>query len=192
MEELLQFLCSTHRLSPECIAQLHKIVKFQKVPKGHAILKIGEVNRHLYFIRKGLLHCHYLVNDSSVSAWFFMENATVVSIGSFYNQSKSEDCIEPVEDTELFYITREEFDHLCRTYHDFCYLANLLFIKYLKEFQEHSRLIRKLKSKDRYDTAVLKYPDLFQRVPAKLLASWLSMEKETLSRGRSRNRGRKK
>jgi len=192
MEELLQFLCSLWPLTPECLAYLREIVDHREVHKGEILLKIGEINEHLYFIRKGVMHCHYYVDDRVVSAGFFWERDTVVSVGSFYSQRASEDCLEMLEDGELFFITRAQFDHLCRTFPDFCYLASLRLMHYLEVFHDHGRLIRKHKAEDRYRLATEKYPELVQRVPGKLIASWLSMEEATLSRGRNRRRERRK
>jgi CRP-like cAMP-binding protein len=192
MEELLQYLCSVHLLSEETLALLGKIVEPLNIRKGHILLKIGDVNDRLYFIKKGVLHCHYFVDGRPVSAGFFWETDTVVSIGSFYTQRPSEDCLEALTDCELFYITRSHFDHLCRNFPDFSYLANLRFMHYLEMFHDHARLIRKHKAEERYRLALEKFPELAQRIPGKLIASWLSMEEATLSRGRNRRRGRKK
>ena len=190
---MLQFLCSVYPLSSVCLEYIRKIVRCQPVKKGDVLLRIGEVSRRLYFIRKGLLHCYYFVDGKPVSGWFFIENDTVVSVGSYYGGTPSEDCIEVQEDGELYYITREQFDYLCMTFHDFSILASLLLSKYLVEFHEHARLIRKRRAEDRMDIAQERYPKLFARVPKKLIASWLGVERETLSRRPKRkNFSRKK
>ena len=109
MEEILAFLSEIYPLSPDCIEYLSDVVEHRSVLKNQVILRFGEVNQRLYFIKKGMLRCYYLVNGKEVSDWFFWQNETVVSIGSFYNQVPSEDCIVVMEAGELYSITREQY-----------------------------------------------------------------------------------
>ncbi len=185
-DEVVEFLKSIYpQLTPECVLYLKKVVKFRKVPKGGILLKMGEVNRHLYFIRSGALHCYYYVKDKTVSDWFFLESATVVSIGSFYDQIPSEDYIVALEDCELLYITKEDYDHLNWTYFEFNFIARVLLEKYLKIFHAHARLIRKTEAADRYQVVLKQMPELVQRIQVNDLATWLNMEPSTLSRVRN-------
>jgi CRP/FNR family transcriptional regulator, anaerobic regulatory protein len=184
MKEILDFLSGIRLLSPECIADILKFVKPQNVKKGEIILKIGDINERLYFITKGALHCFYYVKEKEVSDWFFFEYETVVSIGSWYDGKPSEDCIVAMEDSELYYITKAQYDFLKGEYFEFCYIACVLLEKYLKLFHEHARFIRKTDSLMRHQVILKKRPELVARVSVNAMASWLNMEPETLSRRR--------
>jgi len=185
MEEIFEFLSTIRSLSPECIAHLVKVVQFQQVKKDDVLLKIGDINERLYFIKKGALHCFYYVGDKLVSDWFFFETETVVSIGSFYDQLPSGACIVALEDSELFYITYKEYKYLKSTFPEFCYIASELLEKYLVLFHEHAIFIRKIPALMRCKLIHEKRSYLFNRVPLVLLASWLNMTPETLSRMRN-------
>src|ERR1700730_2030545 len=113
MEELFQYLDSIHPLSNELRDHLLKIIKFKKIPKRHLLLKAGHINKHIYFIRKGLLRAFYLKgNRSEVCSWFMKEGDIIVSIESFYEQQESYEYIEALEETELFYISHDELKHI--------------------------------------------------------------------------------
>src|SRR5579871_6104365 len=131
MEQLLQYLRGFGKLNPECLAYLQKIVKSQKLRKKDVLLKFGEVNERIYFIKKGLLYSFYYVGKQEVPDWFFGANHMIVSVSSFYDQSPSKAVIEAVYDCDLLYITKQEFDYLCATFHDFSIIANQLFPLYL-------------------------------------------------------------
>lgn len=186
MEEIFEFLRKIHSLSPACVAYLKDAVKSRRVLKNGVILRIGDVNHHLYFIKTGALHCWYYVKDKEVSDWFFWKNETVVSIGSYYDQVPSEDCIVAMEDSELYYITKDQYDYLCETFLEFNYIARVLLEKYLKVFHGHARLIRKHLAADRYRLVLEKNPAMINRIPVGPLATWLNMEPETLSRMRGK------
>jgi CRP-like cAMP-binding protein len=186
MEEIFQFLSLIYPLSPGCVEYLRKAVKSRRVAKHEVVLRIGDVNHNLYFIKTGALHCYYYVKDAEVSDWFFWENETVVSIGSFYDQLPSEDCIVALEAAELFYITKEHYDYICFTFLEFNFIARVLLEKYLNVFHGHARLIRKHLAAERYQLVLEKNPDMINRIPVGPLATWLNMEPETLSRMRGK------
>ena len=58
MEEILDFLNLIYPLSPACIDYLKNVVKMRRVAKNEVVLAIGDVNRNLYFIKTGALHCY--------------------------------------------------------------------------------------------------------------------------------------
>jgi CRP-like cAMP-binding protein len=186
IEEVIEFLCGIHPLSPECRACLRSVIKFKEVRRNELILEVGQINEHIYFIRQGIIHCYYYHNEKPVPDWFFGEGEFVVSIGSFYDQLPSEDRMEPLEDCQVFYITKKQYDHLCDTFPEFNFVARVLLEKYLKLFHEYCRLIRGKSTLERYESLLRKIPELLLRVPLRLLATWLGMDPATLSRMRSK------
>src|SRR6185437_5514031 len=119
MEELLSFLNQIATLegwplSPACLAHLRKIIKKAPIKRGEYVLKAGEVCTNIYFIRKGLLKCFYVLHRKQVSDWFFGDLETVVSIDSFYDQQPSEDFIQALKNCVLFYITFDELNYMYR------------------------------------------------------------------------------
>lgn len=182
MEEVLQFINSIRPLSQACIDYLRRIIKKQEAKKGDVVLKIGDVDENLYFIKTGALHCFYYVGKKPVSDWFFWDGEIVVSIGSFYDQVPSEDCIVALKASSLFYITKEEYDYLNETFLEFNYVARVLLEKYLKIFNGHSRFIRKHPAAERYQMVLARNPELVYRVSVTALATWLGIAPDTLSR----------
>ena len=182
MEEILKMLCDIRPLTDECLDDLRRFIKLQKVRKDEIILKIGEVNNKLYFIHTGAMHCFHYVGEEEVTDWFFFEREFVVSIGSFYDQVPSEDCIVALEDGEAYYIMHEHFEYLCRTHHCFSELARRLLQKYLVVFHDHPRFIQRHTAAECIRIVRAKLGHLFYRVPRAILASWLDMDPATFSR----------
>ena len=186
MEEILAFLNEIFPLSPACVAYLLSVVERREVMKGELLLDFGEVSENLYFIKTGMLRCYYMVHGKEVSDWFFWNNETVVSIGSFYFRKPSEDRIVVNEPGEVYYITRDQYEYAKRNFHEFAYIASYLLEKYLVTFHDHVRILRKFDAPERYKLLQAKYPVMELLIPQNELASWLGMEPETLSRIRRR------
>jgi CRP-like cAMP-binding protein len=186
MEEILALLCLIYELSPECLAYLEAVAEPQEVKKGEFLLKPGQINDRLFFIKKGLLRCYYLMNDRELTDWFFWEMDAVVSIDSFYDQVPSKDYIQAIEDTVLFWITAKDLEYAYRTFPEFNYVGRVLTTKYLRIWHQLARRIRYLRTEERYRLVMAEQPEIFLRVPLNVLATYLDMSPETLSRLRSK------
>ncbi len=186
MEEILQSLCAIHPLSPECLNHFRKVVQFQKVKKGDYLLKPGRVNDRLFFIKKGLLRCYYLMNGRELTDWFFWEGDAVVSIDSFYDQIPSRDFIQAIEDGEVYWISAKDLEYVYRNFPEFNYVGRVLTTKYLRIWHRLTRRIRFLRREQRYRLVVAEQPEIFLRVPLNVLATYLDMSPETLSRLRAK------
>lgn len=184
MEEILKFLGSIHPLSEECQNYLRKVVQKRSYEKKEFILRPDEVCKNLYFIKKGLLRCFYLLNGKEVTDWFFWENDTVVSVKSWYSQTPGDDFIQAVEPCELYFICNADLEHIYNRYIEFNYIGRVLTTKYLLIWHELARNIRFLGADEKYRFLLEERPELLQRVPLRDLATWLDMTPETISRRR--------
>lgn len=191
MEEVLSFLKEIAEaegwpLSAECIRYLEEIIREKNLKRDEHLLVAGEVCKNLYFIKKGLLKCYYILHGKQVCDWFFGERATVVAVDSFYDQVASMDYMQALEDSKLLYITFDQLNFLYRNFVEFNAVGRVLTYKYFRIWHRQSRNLRMLSKEERYRLLLTTQPDLINRVPVQDLASYLDMSKGTLSRMRSR------
>ena len=191
MKEVISFLneiakAEGWKLSPKCISYLKKVIKETSLKQEEHLLVAGQVCENLYFIKKGLLKCYYILRGKQVCDWFFGEGETVVAVDSFYDRILSTDFIQALEDCELFYITNDELAYLYRTFVEFNVVGRVLTHKYFRIWHRQSRNLRLLSKEERYRLLMETQPELINRVPVRDLASLLDMNKDTLSRMRSR------
>ncbi|HEV2483609.1 MAG TPA: hypothetical protein VGS79_28280 [Puia sp.] len=182
IEQILEFLSKIRELTPECKADLRVAIKRQEVRKDEVILKIGEINDRLYFIRQGAMYCSYYVGEDEVTSWIFSIFQFVCSISSFYERKASKDCIVVMEDGVLLYIMRDAYENLCAAHHCFSEIARLQLQRYLVEFENHPRFIRRHKADERIRIVRGQLGDFYYRIPRNILASWLDMDPATFSR----------
>ena len=189
LEDLITYLCSLHPFSlPDALQErLRRIVKVKTIKKKGYLLSAGEICRHIYFIKRGLLRCYfYNENQEEVTGWIFGEKKTVVGVQSFYSQKAGFEYIHALEETEVFYISYDELRAIYLEFPEFCFVAVTLTAEYLIFWFSQLCNFRRLAAQERFD-GIMNSDEarLFNLVPLKYLASYLNMSAETLSRLRS-------
>jgi CRP-like cAMP-binding protein len=151
--------------------------------KHQYILQEGDTANKEYWVVKGCLKSYFCNADGKTHILqFAMENWWITDYESFVKQCTSKINIDCIEDSELLYITYENREKLTKALHK----MERFWAKKSKlgRIALQNRILSLLKntSKARYDALLQQYPLLFQRVPKKLIAAYLGVSRETLSR----------
>jgi CRP-like cAMP-binding protein len=172
---------------------LLNIVCKKSVKKLGYLLEKGQVSRHIYFIRRGILRCYYHHDDGTeVTAWILREPNVVVAVNSYYKQRPSFEIIQAMVDTEVFYISYQELEDIYIRYPEFERVGRLLTIEYLIFWSMQLFNLRMHDQRERFELWYKDNEDLLQHVPQKVVASYLDMEPETFSRIKNEHIGRAK
>ena len=101
-------------------------------------------------------------------------------------QTKEEEIIEAIEDSEIIQLSKEGLDKLRKTNLE---VANLMYewiSVSLVLSQKRMDSIQFETAKQRYDSLLKMQPEILNRVPLQHIASFLGITQETLSRIRSK------
>ncbi len=90
--------------------------------------------------------------------------------------------VDCLEDCEALFITLENREKLCRDLRKMEYFFRMKTTADFIELQHRTLCLISGTAKDRYENLLTQYPGLFQRVPKSLIASYLGVTRETLSR----------
>jgi len=161
-------------------------LSIQQLNKNTIVTREGQIEKYLYFIAKGGIRKYYLKNGKEYSIDFRFENQLVSSYTSFLTQTPSRQFVETLEKTLLYKIGYKALMTMFNSSKAGAKLGRLnaeeLFIE--KEFREASLMLDK--PDERYLNIVSKRKEWLQRVPQHLIASYLNMTPETLSRIKKR------
>ncbi|MBT2623579.1 MULTISPECIES: Crp/Fnr family transcriptional regulator [Chryseobacterium] len=170
-------------LSDEEFALVSSYFTRKKYKKHQFLIQEGEKVMYNYFVLKGLLKLVYTDDtDKSHIVGFAMEDWWESDFQAFYTQTKSTMSLECVEDTEVLCLSLNDYRKLCN---ELPKMERFFLEKaYFGFIAAQQRIISTMTSntKERYDKLLEKYPALVQRVPKSLLASYLGVSRETLSR----------
>lgn len=155
----------------------------KKFRKHQFIIQEGDTVKYSYFVISGLLKLVYTDNTGKQHiVSFAMEDWWESDFYAFYTQTEATMSLECLEDTEVFCLSFDDYRKLCdglrKMERFFLQKSNFGFLA------AQRRIISLLTSdaKERYEQLVKQSPSLVQRVPKSLLAAYLGVSRETLSR----------
>jgi len=164
----------------------------KKLRKRQFLLQEGDVCRYTAFVEKGMLRT-FTVDDKGNEPilQFSMEGWWVTDLYSYLTDEPSRYNIEALEDCELLLITKPSWNVLLEKVPAFERYFRILIQNNLIATQR--RLISSLSesAEEQYSKLIATFPTCLQRVPQHMIASFLGITPETLSRIRSQMAARK-
>ena len=157
----------------------------KKVRKRQYLTQEGDVVKNHSFVTKGCLRT-YTVDEKGVEHIlnFAIENWWIGDRESIQTGQPSIYNIDAIEDSEVAIISKDKFDRLCVEVPAFNDMINKLLQKSFLVAQNRIHTFISLSAEEKYLSFQEKYPHLAMRVPQSMIASFLGITAETLSRVR--------
>jgi CRP-like cAMP-binding protein len=185
MEPFFAVLSQFIHLSPDGKEAFAAAVKKLELPKGHLLVKEDTVCNYLYFVERGLTRTHYYKDGKDITDWISPENTFACSIVSFITRKPDRRIIELLEPSVLYAISHEKLEELYSHFHEIERLGRLLVSSGMVQMQQKFDDQHFETATQRYQTLMKTNPSLLLRVPLGMIASYLGITQETLSRIRS-------
>lgn len=181
MHPLRSFFASIAPLSAEAWALAEGRFHREVLPAQTHLIREGQVCQRLSFVTRGLLRLYYQRDGAERIMLFFREGSVAGDYFSFLTQTPSLRPVQTLEETELYHLGYADLQALYR-HPDWSTIGRKLNEQaYLFAVQRANRLIHD-EPETRYHQFCQEQPELIQRVPQYMIASYLDMEPETLSR----------
>lgn len=165
---------------------LEEKLTVQQLKKGEFLTRQGEISRSVSFINKGLLRMCYLIDGKEICTSFVCENEYISSYASFLTQTPSAENIDALEECELVNLSYTDMQKLYQSnpvFEIFGHkIAEMLFIMVSSQT---TRLLT-LSPEERYQSIIQYQPFVIQRVPQYMIASFIGITPEHLSRVRKK------
>ena len=150
-------------------------------------VKAGDVCTDLAFVDQGVLRMFYInERGKEINLQFFFENDFVVSYQSFILQNKGKYYIQALEDCKLITISNEALQNAYKSSMAWQQFGRIVAEKVYVLAEQRTESLMFLTAEERYLMLLQKRPWLFERVPLFHIASYLGIERESLSRLRKK------
>lgn len=187
MEQFKAYLHTIAPLADTDIAMLEEILIPLEINKKDYILKQGEICKHIYYLRKGLVRMFYLDDEGNeINCRFTFGNLFFVEYNSFLTQTASKYDWQALQDCELFAIKYQDVQRLYAISTAWDHFGRLIAERVYLQTTERVEMLSFLSPTERYTYLLKKSPELFNLVSQAHLASYLGVKPESLSRLRKR------
>lgn len=176
--EFAQALRSTGTYTTEDIVLFEKEVKLKAVRRGKVLLSKGEIAKSVFYLLKGAVYqynANNIVDLHLESEWFFNHQ-------SFISQTPSDMEIAAFTESTILEVSIESLHYLIIKSPAFFQMNKIMEqAKHRLHFYDN-----KLSPLQQYQFIMDNKPELLQKFPLKMIASYLKMAPETLSRAREK------
>jgi CRP-like cAMP-binding protein len=187
-DSLATYLTEKGSLTPEEVWQVEQVVIPRKIRKHQYLLQAGAISNYIGFVVKGCLRQFRISENGQEHIMrFAIENWWVSDFESFLSGQPSKSYIDALEDSEIIMMEKENYDTLIRTIPNFKSLIEKLTAKNFEVHQARIYSNISESAEERYNNFIKSYPSINQRVPLHMVASFLGLSRETLSRVRKQD-----
>jgi CRP-like cAMP-binding protein len=184
-DKIFQHFSQYIKLSESLKKELTNRIAPKKFKKGQLIHNADTICTKSYFIQKGLMRVYFIKDGKEISEYFSAENEWVNSPRSFIQQKLDIYYIDTIEPTECFCLTVHDLVFLFDNFPEMERYARLSMGTAFGHYVERITSMRFTTAKEKYQHFCETYSDIYHRIPLGMLASYLGITQETLSRIRA-------
>jgi CRP-like cAMP-binding protein len=158
--------------------------------KGDVVMRAGEKQSYIYFIVKGIIRNYVLSQEGEIKTYGFrVENMLITGYGlhNYKNDYRAKVNIECLEDCMLIKIPMQALKFMEEHSKEAHKVGRYLAETHIIELVEFIIDIDTLPILERYNNLEKTFPNLHQRVPQHIIASYLRITPVHLSNVKKRN-----
>jgi len=158
----------------------------KKMRKRQYLLQEGDLWLKNAFVSKGIFRS-YRVDDRGHEHIFQFspENWWTGDPGSYFTEAPAKLNIDALEDSEVVLITKQDYQRILKTIPALGDFAKTLLERSFVASQDRIHCLISSTAEEKYQEFIKTYPNIINRVPQHMIASYLGISAETLSRVRN-------
>ncbi|WP_031529635.1 Crp/Fnr family transcriptional regulator [Dyadobacter crusticola] len=155
----------------------------KKFKKHQFVVQEGQMVEDDFFVLEGCLKS-YLTEPTGKEhiIQFGLQNWWITDYEAYYYNTRATVTIDCVEDSTVLCLSSSNREKLCAQMHKMEHFFRKKTNRRNVALQRRILLLMSADARERHDRLLEQYPVLFQTVPKRLIASYLGVSRETLSR----------
>lgn len=186
--QLKQFLSGQMPADEVMLDEFCSKFRLKKTKRNEILLTAGDICPYMYFVNSGCLRIYMMdVNGRESTRFLVTEGRFGTAFPSFTLQEPSLAYIQSIEPTEVLCINHQDFRRMLETFPGWERIYRISLEKdYIASIKRIESLIT-MDATQRYKQLMETNPGLILRLPGKIIADYLGISHETLSRLKSKN-----
>ena len=168
------------------LTKISDLFKLTTLKKGDYLLKTGTRCDKFCFIQNGILRVFAIADGKEVTQWISTKGYFGTDLSSFFFHTPSPWTIQALTDTEIYTITKSDYDKISDIVTEWNLLEKFFIIKCVTILENRIFSHLSMSAEERYKALFESNSELFNQVPLQHIASMLGMTPETFSRIRKK------
>lgn len=182
-ETLKQHIAKTITISDDQFDYFFSHFRPMQFKKGQAIISAGDMVDCEYFVVEGCLKAFYINDDLKMHILqFAMPTWWTSDYNALYARTRAMVNVDCISDAEVLCLRNEDREKLCSELHPVEHFFRWRTNKGYVAAQKRLLSLMNNDAKARYEELLKMYPQLYNMVPKSLIAAYLGVSRETLSR----------
>lgn len=182
-EILKSHIAKTVTLTDEQFAHFFSHFKKKSFKKGQAIISENDPVDCEYFVLSGCLKSFFINDELKMFILqFAMPTWWASDYNALYNSTKATINVDCITDAEVLCLTNDDREKLCKEIHNVEHFFRWRTNKGYVAAQKRLLSFMNNNVKYRYEEFLTLYPELYNIIPKNLIAAYLGVSRETLSR----------
>ena len=182
MNKLIENIKENIKVSQELENELTINFKLSTLKKGELIVREGQYNVGLFFICNGILRCFNLKNGTEITNDFFFENTFVTDYASLLKNNPARQNFQVIEKAEIYQISKDSLFRLADRFPELKIWGGKMAEQLFTQSLIKQSILKSDSPKERYLSILKEKPQIIQRIPLSLIASYLGITQVHLSR----------
>lgn len=156
-----------------------------KFEKGEIVSEQGSYNRNVYFVENGLLRSFYIEKGKEITTNFYTEGKLIAHLDTLFHSQLSRYNIQAIESSEILFCNYERLEEFCQTSIEAANFSRFILGKLMAEMHTRIASLQFMSAKEKYQHFLEENSEIVLRAPLGMIATYLGISQETLSRIRS-------
>ncbi|MBL7740336.1 MAG: Crp/Fnr family transcriptional regulator [Chitinophagaceae bacterium] len=184
------YLFTRYKIKEEIADNIIALLSPRKITKGTVLTRQGEISPYVCFVASGCLRSY--VTDKKGKTHILSFAPKEKWIGDQLGMMQGEPSIfsiDAVEDSEVFLACHTFFEKMPAVYEHFHQVCIIEMLDQLRLMQKRILYLQGVFGDERYLDFMESYPELAIRLPQYMIASYLGLSRQSLSRIRGKLAG---
>lgn len=183
MQDLISKIKNSITLSPKAEEFVYSISKEKTVSKGEVLFRQGDAVKHTYFVKNGCLRSYCIDKKGKEhTLQFAIKDWWISDFIAIYTNELASLTVECIVDADIIAFNAKELAGIYKLYPEFEAFQRNNLERHVVSL--HKRILNQLQlsASEQYDLFLQQYTDIEKHVPNYLIASYLGITQQSLSR----------